>query len=68
MPLRELPPGFHSLPRSQGGSLVLGDEFTPNGCRLWDARSGEKMDKDRFRRDLGRVEEAYEEIARRVGA
>ena len=46
------------------GPLVLGDEFTPDGCRLWDARSGEKMDKDRFRRDLGEVIEHYREVAR----
>jgi phosphoribosylaminoimidazole-succinocarboxamide synthase len=51
-----------------GGSLVLGDEFTPDGCRLWDARSGEKMDKDRFRRDLGSVIEHYREVGRRIGA
>ncbi|MCG6871582.1 MAG: phosphoribosylaminoimidazolesuccinocarboxamide synthase [Gammaproteobacteria bacterium] len=49
------------------GKLVLGDEFTPDGCRLWDARTREKMDKDRFRRDLGGVVEAYEEVARRLG-
>src|SRR5262249_31610067 len=50
------------------GEIVLGDEICPDTCRFWDAGSGEKMDKDRFRRDLGRVEEAYQEIARRVGA
>jgi len=50
------------------GPLVLGDEFTPDGCRLWDARSGEKLDKDRFRRDLGEVIEHYREVARRIGA
>jgi phosphoribosylaminoimidazole-succinocarboxamide synthase len=50
------------------GSLVLGDEFTPDGCRLWDAKTGEKMDKDRFRRDLGSVIEHYREVARRIGA
>ena len=50
-----------------GGPLVLGDEFTPDGCRLWDARTGEKMDKDRFRRDLGSVIEHYREVARRIG-
>ena len=50
------------------GPLVLGDEFTPDGCRLWDARTGEKMDKDRFRRDLGSVIEHYREVARRIGA
>lgn len=50
------------------GSLVLGDEFTPDGCRLWDAKTGEKLDKDRFRRDLGSVIEHYREVARRIGA
>jgi phosphoribosylaminoimidazole-succinocarboxamide synthase len=50
------------------GALVLGDEFTPDGCRLWDAKTGEKMDKDRFRRDLGGVIEHYREVARRIGA
>ena len=49
------------------GALVLGDEFTPDGCRLWDARTGEKLDKDRFRRDLGDVIEHYREVARRIG-
>ena len=51
-----------------GGALVLGDEFTPDGCRLWDAKTGEKLDKDRFRRDLGEVIEHYREVARRIGA
>jgi phosphoribosylaminoimidazole-succinocarboxamide synthase len=50
------------------GPLVLGDEFTPDGCRLWDAKTGEKLDKDRFRRDLGEVIERYREVARRIGA
>ena len=50
------------------GPLVLGDEFTPDGCRLWDAKTGEKMDKDRFRRDLGSVIEHYREVAQRIGA
>ena len=50
------------------GEIVLGDEICPDTCRFWDSSSGEKMDKDRFRRDLGGVEEAYQEIARRVGA
>ena len=49
------------------GELVLGDEFTPDGCRLWDAQSGEKFDKDRFRRDLGDVIEHYREVGRRIG-
>jgi len=50
------------------GPLVLGDEFTPDGCRLWDARTGEKLDKDRFRRDLGDVIAHYREVGRRIGA
>jgi len=50
------------------GTLVLGDEFTPDGCRLWDAKSAEKLDKDRFRRDLGSVIEHYREVATRIGA
>ena len=49
------------------GDLVLGDEFTPDGCRLWDITTGEKLDKDRFRRDLGDVLEGYREIGRRIG-
>jgi phosphoribosylaminoimidazole-succinocarboxamide synthase len=47
--------------------IVLGDEFTPDGCRLWDAATREKLDKDRFRQELGGVVEAYEEVARRLG-
>ena len=47
--------------------IVLADEISPDGCRLWDVRTNEKMDKDRFRRDLGKVEEAYQEVARRLG-
>jgi len=50
------------------GPLVLGDEFTPDGCRLWDQKTGEKLDKDRFRRDLGDVIERYREVGRRIGA
>ena len=49
------------------GELLLGDEFTPDGCRLWDSKTQEKMDKDRFRRDLGNVIEMYMEVARRIG-
>ena len=51
-----------------GGPLVLGDEFTPDGCRLWDRATQDKMDKDRFRRDLGSVIEKYREVAERIGA
>jgi phosphoribosylaminoimidazole-succinocarboxamide synthase len=53
--------------RLPDGSLVLGDEFTPDGCRLWDAQTGEKMDKDRFRRDLGDVVGYYLEVGKRLG-
>jgi phosphoribosylaminoimidazole-succinocarboxamide synthase len=48
------------------GKLYLGDEISPDTCRLWDAATREKLDKDRFRRDLGGVEEAYQEVYRRV--
>lgn len=48
------------------GEVLLGDEITPDGCRLWDKATREKMDKDRFRRDLGKVEEAYQEVLRKV--
>jgi len=54
------------LGRDANGVLVLADELTPDTCRLWDKTTGERMDKDRFRRDLGRVREAYEEVAKRV--
>ena len=47
--------------------IVLADEISPDNCRLWDSKTNEKMDKDRFRRDLGKVEEAYQEVARRLG-
>jgi len=49
------------------GTLILGDEFTPDGCRLWDAATRKKLDKDRFRQGMGDVVEAYEEVARRLG-
>jgi len=49
------------------GEVVLGDEFSPDGCRLWDAETREKLDKDRFRQGLGGVVEAYEEVGRRLG-
>ncbi len=47
--------------------IVLADEITPDSCRLWDVETNERMDKDRFRQDLGKVEEAYQEVARRLG-
>jgi phosphoribosylaminoimidazole-succinocarboxamide synthase len=49
------------------GDIVLGDEFSPDGCRLWDAETRKKLDKDRFRQGLGGVVEAYEEVAHRLG-
>ena len=52
--------------RDANGELVLADELSPNTCRLWDKKTGERMDKDRFRRDLGRVRETYEEVAERL--
>ena len=52
--------------RLSDGSIVLADEISPDTCRLWDAATGEKLDKDRFRRDLGGVEEAYAEIMHRL--
>lgn len=48
------------------GSIILADEISPDTCRLWDSATGEKLDKDRFRRDLGDVEEAYAEIMKRL--
>ena len=48
------------------GQIVLADEISPDTCRLWDAKTGEKLDKDRFRRDLGNVEGAYQEMSRRL--
>ena len=50
------------------GTLVLADEISPDTCRFWDSKTGEKHDKDRFRRDLGGVEEAYQEMMKRLNA
>ncbi len=52
--------------RDANGVLVLADELSPDTCRLWDKETGERMDKDRFRRDLGRVREIYDEVAQRL--
>ncbi len=52
--------------RANDGEIVLVDELTPDTCRLWDEATGERMDKDRFRRDLGHVRETYEEVASRL--
>ncbi len=54
--------------RNSKGQIILGDEITPDSCRLWDKKSGEKLDKDRFRRDLGKIKEAYEEVWNRLNA
>lgn len=53
--------------RTPDGTIILADEISPDTCRLWDADTHEKLDKDRFRRDLGNVEEAYEEVFKRLG-
>ncbi|MDR0444618.1 MAG: phosphoribosylaminoimidazolesuccinocarboxamide synthase [Treponema sp.] len=52
--------------RTNDGKLVLADEISPDTCRFWDSRTGEKLDKDRFRRDMGGVEDAYREILKRL--
>jgi phosphoribosylaminoimidazole-succinocarboxamide synthase len=52
--------------RHSSGKILLADEFTPDGSRLWDHKTGESMDKDRFRQDLGKVEESYQEVYRRL--
>ena len=52
--------------KTADGSIVLADEISPDTCRFWDAKTGEKLDKDRFRRDLGNVEGAYQEMSRRL--
>ncbi len=52
--------------RMKDGTIVLADEISPDTCRLWDSKTGEKLDKDRFRQDMGGVIEAYEEIHRRL--
>jgi phosphoribosylaminoimidazole-succinocarboxamide synthase len=49
------------------GTVILADEISPDTCRLWDSKTGEKLDKDRFRRDLGNIEQAYQEVLSRVG-
>ena len=52
--------------KTSDGTIILADEISPDTCRLWDSETGKKLDKDRFRRDLGGVEEAYQEIMRRL--
>jgi len=58
---------FGRLYSDDGEQIVIADEISPDNCRLWDAHTNEKMDKDRFREDLGRVGEGYQEVARRLG-
>ncbi|MCC7428937.1 MAG: phosphoribosylaminoimidazolesuccinocarboxamide synthase [Alphaproteobacteria bacterium] len=58
---------FGRLWENEEMRIVLADEISPDSCRFWDIKTGEKLDKDRFRRDLGKVEEAYQEVARRLG-
>ena len=52
--------------RLADGTIILADEISPDTCRLWDSKTGEKLDKDRFRRDLGGVEDAYAEVMKRL--
>jgi phosphoribosylaminoimidazole-succinocarboxamide synthase len=58
---------FGRLWQGEDMRIILADEISPDSCRLWDVKTNEKMDKDRFRRDLGNVAEAYQEVARRLG-
>lgn len=53
--------------KNSAGEIILADEITPDTCRLWDRETGAKLDKDRFRRDMGNIEEAYIEVAKRLG-
>tara|TARA_A100001037_G_scaffold306117_1_gene349339 strand:+ start:453 stop:1220 length:768 start_codon:yes stop_codon:yes gene_type:complete len=57
----------HLFEENGEARVVLADEISPDSCRLWDIKTNDKMDKDRFRHDLGSVEEAYQEVARRLG-
>ena len=52
--------------RTSDGTIILADEISPDTCRLWDKDTNEKLDKDRFRRDLGNVEDAYQEVMSRL--
>ena len=54
--------------KTADGTIVLADEISPDTCRLWDSKTNEKLDKDRFRRDLGGVEDAYAEVMKRLMA
>ncbi|MBQ6212376.1 MAG: phosphoribosylaminoimidazolesuccinocarboxamide synthase, partial [Ruminococcus sp.] len=52
--------------KTSDGTIILADEISPDTCRFWDSTTHEKLDKDRFRRDMGGVEEAYQEIMKRL--
>ena len=58
---------YRDQDKADGKLIMLADEISPDNCRLWDAQTNEKMDKDIFRRDLGGLIEAYQEIANRLG-
>jgi phosphoribosylaminoimidazole-succinocarboxamide synthase len=58
---------FGRLFENEREQLILADEISPDNCRLWDTKTGHKLDKDRFRQDLGQIESAYQEVARRLG-
>ncbi len=58
---------FGRLYENERETIILADEISPDNCRLWDLKSGKKLDKDRFRQDLGQIEDAYREVARRLG-
>lgn len=58
---------FGRYDTGEGMQVILADEISPDNCRLWDIKTNEKLDKDRFRRDLGGVEDAYQEVAKRLG-
>ncbi len=58
---------FGRLWEDEDMRIILADEISPDNCRLWDVKTNERLDKDRFRQDLGKVEEGYQEIARRLG-
>ena len=52
--------------KTSDGTIILADEISPDTCRFWDSTTGEKLDKDRFRRDMGGVEDAYKEVMKRL--
>lgn len=58
---------FGRLFENEREQIILADEISPDNCRLWDMKTGHKLDKDRFRQDLGQIEDAYREVARRLG-